>query len=1815
MNFFAHTVRDHIKFQVEHLLAEGELTHKIIIMVPAMPEQALLAIAEEVACLCADDNRLILTLKIAANLTESWSYEGQQQVRKYGWNDERGNLTFYRNLPETAGKCSLVVLCGVDRVTDAAGLADFYTCDPEIIWRSEMRQSFKCWISEKLNQVGITDYDQEKDLVIFDRILKPIYSCGKGDLLQISDWLDALDLKSVEIISELPQLVLSNLESFNLPILARFPLKRKRKALSLYINKSSEFYNYTMFLEPRQRDKALKAVKNVLNAVRSGETIDIPLDEEMVHDPYESGEQFLLGLIKYIENDDQIERDKLLRCDFVVIWDDILKFKVRKPTKKRETVKKLTGNPVDVMLTALWLSLQDFLKENRQELELQIDSIEISAKLFKHDIDSDVDIAENSELAKQYLTCLLGGIDTFLAKQIDLKNENQTEINIDSCLLTSEISFRYAKNAEPLLEFQVTILSQLEPFKRKFGWRLPEHHSFRLATAMLQWAQGAMNRLSEMHKLPVYHLPYYEELLQTVSDEENRRVMLLSIRDERGQDILTNLFSPGWREIDDPLSGAIKSLAEKYYDFINNAASQGFIATIFENNSSWAKLRTAYKDVFEKALTFEDISQSSLVGMLLRAFLIVKRRPSSQGESWHADHYEKTGIATILHPSVVDMFEAQMVYLTRCFNHVANRGLQTVSTQGDKAFRLDVWRSYIDLSSIKSPLTGLLCNEQCNLDTNVRGQDLIHMIGSLEAGDAPLSTRMLLQYGNESGEDFSLSDSELFQRSGESRLLLRLFLDYYDLHPHAQDGLSIAVYRNKDVQPVVAAVHEYLSILAKKPTISQNNKRFVINSERRRPYAISVTIFTESTEESDVATWVQQWRERWEAAETDKKYELYRHCRFSLSHRIIEKNKLDSFQKLINEHFDADIAILYNFIGVGEGVNTFEKVDVFDIRNRDLKFPILEKACCSVNTPLEKYRRKRIVSNRQFVLNDKHAHLMHCLKTESKQSGTIVVSTGDFSPWRGLIDALHKKAEWVICIDPNMDERLIRDAFVESGKKREIIGFGSGVGSHGAENFTVSTERFSLNDLSYRLQASIKSLFANNAGWNNDVVAKVTQGVLSIAPKLSGLSLVRATGVGDEYIRDFLAYTLSRKMLRSNEAILCETLISLDAYRHWFDMSEDRLRPDLMWLQAEIDQNNRFHLQVQLIECKMGESPALVEHARKQINNGIKVLASAFSPLKSGEMVVEDEHPDRRYWWMQLHKLIASKTEVKKNHYLKVLAALEYLAEGDFEISWEASVFAFKIDQCNEINRVGFWPIRCGEMTVEANIFNIGGDFIRQLITNTDEASIDWGMLSTQECDVCSEEDVEIVEDEGEENLSLDVDYEDEDQEEVADEADGVEAETSDSGSFGLITEEITVSPEEAGKSSTKWDAITEEKTIVPDHVPDEGNTSANEVKVDVVEEADGRILLGRTTNDQPVFWEFLHPSLVNRHLLIFGSSGQGKTYAVQCILCEMSKFRQNSLIVDYTNGFLPNHLEEITKDILDPQQHVVRNEPLPINPFLPQKSNSGGISLEETANFVAKRIAALFDSVYDIGSQQYSVLHQAIMDGVEKFKGDMNLDQMLSTIEMMAEDKKFKTPAQSLYNKLRPFVLDRPFASGREGFDWNSMFLKDGPLCNIFQLAGMDMYSGRLITEFILWDLYGYLQATGQKSDPKVIVLDEVQNLDHKEGSPLSKYLREGRKFGLSLILATQTMSNLKKDERDRMFQAEHKLFFKPADTELKSFANIAALVTRQSVDEWVRRLSSLGKGECYSVGQALKNDGSKLVTQSRKIRITALHDREFKN
>jgi len=453
------------------------------------------------------------------------------------------------------------------------------------------------------------------------------------------------------------------------------------------------------------------------------------------------------------------------------------------------------------------------------------------------------------------------------------------------------------------------------------------------------------------------------------------------------------------------------------------------------------------------------------------------------------------------------------------------------------------------------------------------------------------------------------------------------------------------------------------------------------------------------------------------------------------------------------------------------------------------------------------------------------------------------------------------------------------------------------------------------------------------------------------------------------------------------------------------------------------------------------------------------------------------------------------------------------------------------------------------------------------------------------------------------------------------------------SGEADGVDKKLLVPEKENSETAqTPSDEVTvpagKEKTVVDYEVDKEVSTAVDEQQATESEEVikndaetspiielpfslppEEKLLIGSKSNGEQVYWHYGHPQLANRHLIIFGSPGFGKTYGIQCLLAEMAHQNLHSLIIDYTNGFLPDQLEGKFNDLTNPKSHFVYHEKLPLNPFHKQEQiiDASLPAFEEKPFDVATRVAKIFKSVFDsMGEQQFATLVRTLESGV-------NIDSNY-TFEKVIQGLKGEGSSygETLANKLEPFIKAEPF---RENCDssWNEMLNSSESLVNVIQLLGYSSDIQRLITEFVLWDLYDYARRTGNKHRPIPIVLDEIHNLDHSPDSPIDKMIREGRKFGLSMMLATQDIEKFSNEERSRLFMAGHKLFFKPADSEIKKFAELLSVKDiRISKNEWSERLSNLKKGQCWSLGPVLSSNGI-LREKAELVTITSLENRDF--
>lgn len=1807
MNLYVDTLSRYIQGQ---LSAPANANAPLIFMVPEISGADAVALRNACRNLAIAARR---TIVVAASrecmAADSWT---NAERRVFEQEADGKSLTYFRNKPEGD---NVAVLLGTADAGDSGSLGDFFNCDPKTVFEQMMGNKFLGWVRTFLEEGGVQVPQSTERIHDWERLWGKAWE----DVLEFL-W-DASSLSGVSLFlasvlaSEQPSseeddwfsAVLRRLPGLpNLSGFAEYAKRPKRyHTFRYYADLARDFANYHgSFLDENAKKKRLAAIE----AFRVANPRP---DPEVDPAPFATDDELLDALAAYIRDHDTAQLGDLKKADFVAIADRILGMKPTRDPSAREsgdTVKKLSGAPVETLLMGAWLALGRFRKDSTDGdgNPAVPESIEFKGFLYKFRREGVADAAEALEDAKM----VLGGLDGLLEEHLrgftPVPGEPAAEIVSD--LLPDDLRTKNAGQSDPSFEFHVTVRGGGLEIQSKFALLLPDIHAYRLAGDLLLRAKDAMDcaGADPGKRLPVFHLPYYRELLLSRDEEETAYVLDAALKADCDTDsFATFLFTEEWRHIPSasPLARGIDEVDRRFREFLDDAAANGLHAAVGRTDIPFVN---AYTKVLADYVENDSAaSASKAAAMLLRAFLVVDERPAVDS-AWKTASFEPSALVTVLHPALLEMLQAQWVFLFDAFFSAAAEAYQS---DAENPFREGRWTYYEDLSGLKYPLTGLPVRQGGDYELASNGTGLLFRIGSLPKTDATVSTRFLTKIDDGDDDEEEIAAGSLFRETSESRLLCDRIDDYVRMHPESVDGLSIAVYRNEDIQPILSGIDAFL------------RSRKTDNV----PFTLRLVVFSGSSDTSVVSRWLSAWQDYIES--NDGEDAPYPGCSISVSHRLVAPGNegCTAFARVIREEVDVDLFVLYNFIQPDGHGCRFKAVKAYDRTQDSIKFPILEQAQVACGDPDDLYHRSQIVSNRQFAVSDGHANLSRRLTGGTDQGiHHVVLSAGDFSPWRSVVDAAHEAAEWVVAIDPFVDRSLIgRPAGDVTGPSRELIGFGTGVGQHGESNFTVSTQQTDLQGLASHLKDAMRREVFRYGTPETD--ERIAQHLIREARELSGLSIVRAVGPG-QYVRDFLAYALLRRMLPTNEpGHVCNRLFSIDAYRHWFDIGseEDRTHPDLLWLVADIDTSGAFRLSARLVECKMAESAgmdALLDHAFDQIQNGLAVLSRVFAPHGA-----DAPPPDARYWYLQLHRLIANGvSNVAPDREEAFLLAMEQLANGKFAIEWDAAIYTFITDDTADaslrrLDRAADFLV--GGRTLHVQAYQCGYPFIDALCMDDSPIARAWNAeIDTAGIPIpaYTQRDgfVDELDSPGEETV-----------------VDDIVQDVQNTPNEGIVAEGDSTAEESRNQS-----ADTATPVSVPTQIPDPNATTepipspavpaaVQPVSTQPVPSVDAvsltspvadRILLGRTdgTTGREVFWEFGHPELPNRHLLIFGSSGQGKTYAIQAILCELARKGQHDLILDYTEGFKTAQLESETTNFLHPEQHIVRNNPLPIDPFAAYSQNDGGIVITDRPTDIAKRVASIFKSVYsDIGSIQYAALVDAIKRGLGGPSG-LTLDGLGNILDDLAEERsRNRASIEGLRQKIGSFADDNPFSAAGASIGWDNLFTDPAHLCHVFQLTGLDRISRRIIVEFVLWDLYAHVRANGKKDRPKVLVLDEVQNLSQDADAPLSNYLAEARKFGISLIMATQSVSNASSQEfKDKLFLAGQMLLFQPPAASAREYAKILCDRCGGGLDEWRRRLMNLSRGECYAIGPALDPRTNKLRASSvERIRITSLHDRGF--
>lgn len=370
-------------------------------------------------------------------------------------------------------------------------------------------------------------------------------------------------------------------------------------------------------------------------------------------------------------------------------------------------------------------------------------------------------------------------------------------------------------------------------------------------------------------------------------------------------------------------------------------------------------------------------------------------------------------------------------------------------------------------------------------------------------------------------------------------------------------------------------------------------------------------------------------------------------------------------------------------------------------------------------------------------------------------------------------------------------------------------------------------------------------------------------------------------------------------------------------------------------------------------------------------------------------------------------------------------------------------------------------------------------------------------------------------------------------------EPDQTEEQTEDEG-FAGDEEEFT--RDEAEEVAGEADDVEPE----PEEIPEEVDDVESEPEIPSHEPESMKIVFGTDEKtNEPVVWQPNNTNLLfHTNTGIIGTMGSGKTQFTKSVIAQLFSQREHNftgrpigiLIFDYKGDYNENDqsFQEATK------AKVLKPYHLPYNPFsLRRLKRKPQLPLHTASAF-----ADILTKQFHLGPKQSIALIRCIMRAYNKCgitndesTWDLEPPTFNTVYEAYAEDEELKKNdlLYAALERIYQYELFEP--SSRKS---KSLFdMIDGVVS--IDLSGYDASMQSLIVAITLEVFYSQMQNAGASGKDnqyrelrKFIFVDEADTI-MSEGFPaLKKILKEGREFGVGVILSTQFLNHFAADDED---------------------------------------------------------------------------------
>ena len=283
------------------------------------------------------------------------------------------------------------------------------------------------------------------------------------------------------------------------------------------------------------------------------------------------------------------------------------------------------------------------------------------------------------------------------------------------------------------------------------------------------------------------------------------------------------------------------------------------------------------------------------------------------------------------------------------------------------------------------------------------------------------------------------------------------------------------------------------------------------------------------------------------------------------------------------------------------------------------------------------------------------------------------------------------------------------------------------------------------------------------------------------------------------------------------------------------------------------------------------------------------------------------------------------------------------------------------------------------------------------------------------------------------------------------------------------------------------------------------------------------RIALGSRVGDgDTVIWS---PSVRGSpHLFVLGIPGQGKSWTIARLLDGLRATNVPSIVFDFHGQFAGSGPLR-TADGLPVLRAV---DGLPFSPFQTEAGGSGPQDAWKTGSFA---IAEILQYVCDLGDIQRDLVYQAIRDSyVANGFGQAGGGRSIPTIDEVRtriEELELERGVRNVAARCRPILEFGLFRDGVSEPTFEEL-TRAGAVVDVHDLGleTLQLAAGA----FLMRRLYKEMFAWGEASSLRLaLVLDEAHRLARDVTLP--KLMKEGRKFGILVVVASQGLADFHPD------------------------------------------------------------------------------------